>query len=304
MMPLTSFLKPPTQRLNRNRFPRGLKEIPSPPSQLYCVGQLDICLGPKIAMVGSRAASWHGLQFAEALAGQLAALGFVVVSGLARGIDAASHRGALAVGGKTIAVLGQGCDLVYPKQNQALYQEVVREGLLVSEYPDGTGPKPYHFPARNRIITGLCDALIVVEARTRSGSLISAKSALAQGREVFAVPGPVVAGAASGCHELIREGAHLLDSITDLFREMPQLFQHVQPIQAAQPTTDPPAGQVATNNHQDLLALLTAGPMVFSDLLANFDGTIECLVAALAHLEVSGQIEHLGALYQLRMQAR
>ena len=301
MMPLTSFLKPPTQRLNRNRFPRGLKEIPSPPSQLYCVGQLDICLGPKIAMVGSRAASWHGLQFAEALAGQLAALGFVVVSGLARGIDAASHRGALAVGGKTIAVLGQGCDLVYPKQNQALYQEVVREGLLVSEYPDGTGPKPYHFPARNRIITGLCDALIVVEARTRSGSLISAKSALAQGREVFAVPGPVVAGAASGCHELIREGAHLLDSITDLFREMPQLFQHVQPIQAALPTTDPPAGQVATNNHQDLVALLTAGPMVFSDLLANFDGTIECLVAALAHLEVSGQIEHLGALYQLRM---
>lgn len=304
MMPLTSFLKPPTQQLNRNRFPRGLKEIPSPPSQLYCVGQLDICLGPKIAMVGSRAASWHGLQFAEALAGQLAALGFVVVSGLARGIDAASHRGALAVGGKTIAVLGQGCDLVYPKQNQALYQEVVREGLLVSEYPDGTGPKPYHFPARNRIITGLCDALIVVEARTRSGSLISAKSALAQGREVFAVPGPVVAGAASGCHELIREGAHLLDSITDLFREMPQLFQHVQPIQAAQPTTDPPAGQVATNNHQDLVALLTAGPMVFSDLLANFDGTIECLVAALAHLEVSGQIEHLGTLYQLRMQAR
>ena len=303
-MPLTSFLKPPTQRLNRNRFPRGLKEIPSPPSQLYCVGQLDICLGPKIAMVGSRAASWHGLQFAEALAGQLAALGFVVVSGLARGIDAASHRGALAVGGKTIAVLGQGCDLVYPKQNQALYQEVVREGLLVSEYPDGTGPKPYHFPARNRIITGLCDALIVVEARTRSGSLISAKSALAQGREVFAVPGPVVAGAASGCHELIREGAHLLDSITDLFREMPQLFQHVQPIQAALPTTDLPAGQVATNNHQDLLALLTAGPMVFSDLLANFDGTIECLVAALAHLEVSGQIEHLGTLYQLRMQAR
>jgi len=304
MMPLTSFLKPPTQRLNRNRFPRGLKEIPSPPSQLYCVGQLDICLGPKIAMVGSRAASWHGLQFAEALAGQLAALGFVVVSGLARGIDAASHRGALAVGGKTIAVLGQGCDLVYPKQNQALYQEVVREGLLVSEYPDGTGPKPYHFPARNRIITGLCDALIVVEARTRSGSLISAKSALAQGREVFAVPGPVVAGAASGCHELIREGAHLLDSVTDLFREMPQLFQHVQPIQAALPTTDPPAGQVATNNHQDLVALLTAGPMVFSDLLANFDGTIECLVAALAHLEVSGQIEHLGTLYQLRMQAR
>ena len=118
MMPLMSFLKPPTRRLKSDRFPRCLRAIPSPPSQLYCVGQLDIRHGPKIAMVGSRAASWHGLQFAEQLAGQLAALGFVVVSGLARGIDAASHRGALAVGGQTIAVLGQGCDVVYPKQNQ------------------------------------------------------------------------------------------------------------------------------------------------------------------------------------------
>jgi len=301
MMPLKPFLNPSTQRLNQNRLPRCLKEIPGPPLHLYCAGQMDLCLGPKIAMVGSRAASWHGLQFAEQLAGQLAALGFVVVSGLARGIDAASHRGALAVGGKTIAVLGQGCDVVYPKQNQALYEQIVRHGLLVSEYPDGTEPKPYHFPARNRIITGLCDALIVVEARTRSGSLISAKSALAQGREVFAVPGPVVAGAASGCHELIREGAHLMDSITDLYREMPNLFRHIQSTEAALPIPDEPAGQVVTDNHQALLALLTAGPMVFSDLLANFDGTIECLAAALAHLELSGQIEHLGMLYQLRV---
>ena len=251
-------------------------------------------------MVGSRAASWHGLQFAEQLAGQLAALGFVVVSGLARGIDAASHRGALAVGGQTIAVLGQGCDVVYPKQNQMLYQEIVQDGLLVSEYPDGTGPKPYHFPARNRIITGLCDALIVVEARTRSGSLISAKSALAQGREVFAVPGPVVAGAASGCHELIRDGAHLMDSITDLYREMPQLFGHVQALKEAGLTSDPSAAQVVQDNHQALLALLTAGPMVFSELLVNFDGTMDCLVTALAELELSGRIEHLGTQYQLR----
>ena len=118
MMPLKPFLNPSTQRLNQNRLPRCLKEIPGPPLHLYCVGQMDLCLGPKIAMVGSRAASWHGLQFAEQLAGQLAALGFVVVSGLARGIDAASHRGALAVGGKTIAVLGQGCDVVYPKQTR------------------------------------------------------------------------------------------------------------------------------------------------------------------------------------------
>ena len=300
MMPLKPFLNPSTQRLNQNRLPRCLKAIPGPPLHLSCVGQMDLCLGPKIAMVGSRAASWHGLQFAEQLAGQLAALGFVVVSGLARGIDAASHRGALAVGGKTIAVLGQGCDVVYPKQNQALYEQIVRHGLLVSEYSDGTEPKPYHFPARNRIITGLCDALIVVEARTRSGSLISAKSALAQGREVFAEPGPVVAGSALGCHELIREGAHLMDSITDLYREMPNLFRHIQSAEAALPIPGEPAGQVVTDNHQALLALLTAGPMVFSDLLANFDGTIECLAAALAHLELSGQIEHLGMLYRFR----
>jgi DNA processing protein len=304
MTPMTPFYNRGTQRLNQNSLPRCLKEIPSPPAQLYCVGQLDIRLGPKIAMVGSRAASWHGLQFAEQLAGQLAALGFVVVSGLARGIDAASHRGALAVGGKTIAVLGQGCDVVYPMQNHALYQAIAREGLLVSEYSDGTGPKPYHFPARNRIITGLCDALIVVEARTRSGSLISATLALAQGREVFAVPGPVVAGAASGCHELIREGAHLMDSIADLYREMPELFRHAQPIKAALSVADKPAAEGVTDNHQALLALLTAGPMVFSDLLANFDGTIESLVTALAHLELSGEIEHLGILYQLRLQSR
>ena len=118
---------------------------------------------------------------------------------------------------------------------------------------------------------------------------------------MFAEPGPVVAGSALGCHELIREGAHLMDSITDLYREMPDLFRPIQPIKAALPTPDEPAAQVVTDNHQALLALVRAGPMVFLDLLANFDGTIECLAAALAHLELSGQIEHLGMLYQLRV---
>lgn len=301
IIPPSPFFKLATRRLNPEGFPLRLRQIASPPEQLYLVGGLDLAAGPKIAMVGSRAASWHGLQLAEQLARQLAALGFVVVSGLARGIDAASHRGALAVGGKTIAVLGQGCDVVYPKQNQALFQEIASRGLLVSEYVNETEPKPYHFHARNRIITSLCDALIVVEARSRSGSLISAKSALEQGREVFAVPGPVVAGAASGCHELIREGAHLMDSISDLYREMPHLFGQLQPIKAALPTPGASPAQVSTENHQDLLALLTAGPMVFSDLLANFDGSIERLVTALAHLELSGKIEHLGTMYQLRV---
>ena len=291
-------VKTTTRRLKPDEFPRRLREIASPPEQLYLVGELDLGAGPKIAMVGSRAASWHGLQFAEQLARQLAALGFVVVSGLARGIDAASHRGALAVGGKTIAVLGQGCDVVYPKQNKVLFQEVASLGLLVSEYPNGTQPLPYHFPARNRIITGLCDALIVVEARTRSGSLISAKSALEQGREVFAVPGPVVAGAASGCHELIREGAHLLDSITDLYREMPQLFEQIKTDLTVAKAAAP---RVSVGDNQDLLTLLAAGPMVFSDLLANYEGSLDALIAELADLELSGRIEHLGTFYQLRV---
>ncbi len=298
MMPPSPFSKSAPRRLNPDGFPRELREIASPPKQLYLVGELDIAVGPKIAMVGSRAASWHGLQFAEQLARQLAALGFVVVSGLARGIDAASHRGALAVGGQTIAVLGQGCDVVYPKQNQALFQEIASRGLLVSEYSNQTEPLPYHFPARNRIITGLSDALIVVEARTRSGSLISAKLALEQGREVFAVPGPVVAGAASGCHELIRQGAHLMDSITDLYREMPQLFEQIK---GNLPVPDGSRALPLADHHQELLALLTAGPMVFSELLANFDGSIDALVRELANLELSGRIEHLGTVYQLRV---
>ena len=298
MMPPSPFSKSAPRRLNPDGFPRELREIASPPKQLYLVGELDLGVGPKIAMVGSRAASWHGLQFAEQLARQLAALGFVVVSGLARGIDAASHRGALAVGGQTIAVLGQGCDVVYPKQNQALFQEIASRGLLVSEYSNQTEPLPYHFPARNRIITGLSDALIVVEARTRSGSLISAKLALEQGREVFAVPGPVVAGAASGCHELIRQGAHLMDSITDLYREMQQLFEQIK---GNLPVPDGSRALPLADHHQELLALLTAGPMVFSELLANFDGSIDALVRELANLELSGRIEHLGTVYQLRV---
>lgn len=297
-MPPSPFSKSAPRRLNPDGFPRELREIASPPKQLYLVGELDLGVGPKIPMVGSRAASWHGLQFAEQLARQLAALGFVVVSGLARGIDAASHRGALAVGGQTIAVLGQGCDVVYPKQNQALFQEIASRGLLVSEYSNQTEPLPYHFPARNRIITGLSDALIVVEARTRSGSLISAKLALEQGREVFAVPGPVVAGAASGCHELIRQGAHLMDSITDLYREMPQLFEQIK---GNLPVPDGSRALPLADHHQELLALLTAGPMVFSELLANFDGSIDALVRELANLELSGRIEHLGTVYQLRV---
>ena len=252
---------------------------------------------PKIAMVGSRYASWHGRAFASQLASQLSALGFVIVSGLARGIDAVCHEGALSVGGKTIAVLGHGCDLVYPKQNSDLFARIASEGLLISEYEDGTSPRPYHFPARNRVVTGLCDALIVLEAKAGSGSLISARLALEQGREVFAVPGPVLQGSAVGCHQLIREGAHLLDSVGDLYRELPRLFTGL----ALDVPPERDSLITSSDASHQILSLLSGGPLVLASLKEAFDGPFDTLLETLHALEVQGLIARAGLFYHLKI---
>ena len=273
-----------------------MTQIPDAPSGIYCRGDSALLARPTVAMVGSRVASWHGRAFASQLAGQMAALGFVIVSGLARGIDAVCHQGALSVGGKTIAVLGHGCDLVYPKQNSLLFERIVTEGLLISEYPDGTPARPHHFPARNRLVTGLCDALIVLEAKAGSGSLISARLALEQGREVFAVPGPVLQGAAVGCHQLIREGAHLLDSIGDLYREAPGLFEGCSfdaSINPASPIS------ISDASHQ-ILSLLSGGPLVLANLREGFEGRFDHLLDTLHALELKGLIARAGLFYHLK----
>ncbi|WP_221899747.1 DNA-processing protein DprA [Bathymodiolus platifrons methanotrophic gill symbiont] len=190
-------------------YPSQLKEIPDPPPILFARGDVDLMQFPQLAIVGSRNPSSSGLQMATDFASSLATTGFTITSGLALGIDAASHRGALAVQGKTIAVTGTGLDRVYPATHKELATEIANTGVLVSEFPPGTSAKANHFPRRNRIISGLCVGLLVVEAAKHSGSLISARMALEQNREVFAIPGSIYNPLARGCNALIREGAKL-----------------------------------------------------------------------------------------------
>jgi DNA processing protein len=175
---------------------------------------------PAVALVGSRAASPHGLAVAERLAADLAARGIVVVSGLARGVDSAAHRGALAGGGSTIAVLGSGADIIYPPEHAALARDIEAAGIVMSELVPGTPPLPLFFPLRNRIISGLSRAVVVIEAGEKSGSLITARLALDQGRDVLAVPGNVLSGRNRGAHGLLRDGAKIVEGADDILEEL------------------------------------------------------------------------------------
>jgi DNA processing protein len=202
-------------------FPAWLKNIPDPPVILYVKGKTGVLSKPAISMVGSRAASVYGLQMAEELSRQLAARGFTVISGLALGIDAAAHRGSLSAGGKTVAVLGCGLDIIYPEQNRDLFEIIPANGAIISEYPLGTSPDSFRFPARNRLISGLASGVVVVEAARRSGSLITADLALDQGREVFAVPGRADSIKSTGTHRLLQAGAKLVLNVDDIICELP-----------------------------------------------------------------------------------
>ncbi len=208
-------------------YPKLLKEIHSPPIILYSKGKPLKENEFAIAVVGSRIASMYGLTTAERLGYELASRGLVVVSGLARGIDGASHKGALKAHGKTIAVLGSGLDIIYPPENKKLAEEIVeKNGALVSEFPMGTPPTPKNFPQRNRIISGLSLALVVVEAAKDSGALITADFALEQNREVFAVPGKVDSATSFGTNQLIKEGAKLIQTVDDIVDELG--LKHIQ----------------------------------------------------------------------------
>ncbi len=201
-------------------YPDLLRQTFQPPPLLFAQGRLEFLNCNAVAMVGSRAATSYGLRIAETLAAGLSAAGVVVVSGLALGIDAAAHRGALHAGGGTIGVLGCGLDVVYPQLNKKLYDQIREKGVLVSEYPLGTRPDAFRFPARNRIIAGLSRGVIVVEAARKSGSLITAEMALDQGREVFAVPGQIDSFKSVGTHWLLQQGAKLVHSLDDILEEL------------------------------------------------------------------------------------
>ena len=222
-------------------YPARLRMIPDPPPFLYAKGELREEDERAVAVVGSRSASEYGLRVTRELCQGLTSLGFTVVSGMARGIDAAAHEAALSVGGRTVAVLGSGVDVVYPPEHGGLYQRICQQGAVISELPIGTSPISFHFPARNRLISGLALGVVVVEATEKSGSLITAALALEQGREVFAVPGEAGASRSRGTHQLIRQGAKLVERVEDIIEEIaPQLVGRATAGQESLPLVLPP----------------------------------------------------------------
>jgi DNA processing protein len=197
-------------------YPPALRTIADCPVVLYCRGHLNYLQRRAVAIIGSRSASDYGKRIATGLAAELAIMGITIVSGAAYGIDAAAHGGAMAAGGATVGVLGCGLDVIYPRSHANLFRDITDKGLLISEYPFGTQPEGFRFPARNRIISGLVEGVVVVEATEKSGSLITARLALDQGREVFAVPGRIDSPKSAGTHRLIQQGAYLVHTVDDI----------------------------------------------------------------------------------------
>jgi DNA processing protein len=273
------------------KYPKLLKTIPDPPPVLYYTGEFQSEDQWAVAVVGSRSATPGGLEFTRELAADLAAHGITVVSGLARGIDTAAHRGALmAAGGRTIAVLGSGLDRIYPRENQELAREISRRGAVCSEFPPGTEPLPGNFPVRNRIISGLSLGVVVVEAAADSGSLITAEHALEQGREVFAVPGPVTRKANQGSNRLLKQGAALVEGVADILAALNLPFP--AGVETATATETAGKGQPAglTAAEAEVWQLLADGPCHI-DLLVRESGLPASEVAAaLALLELKGLV--------------
>jgi DNA processing protein len=209
----------------QSRYPGLLSRIDDPPGLLFVRGQMQPADSLAVAIVGARHATAYGIRAAEQLAGGLARAGYTVVSGLARGIDAAAHRGALKAGGRTLAVLGSGVLSIYPPEHEDLADEVIANGAILSELPPRCEPNQATFPQRNRIVSGLSLGVVVVQASERSGALITARLAGEQGREVFAVPGPIDCRVSRGCHALIRDGAKLVESVDDVLEEIGPLFE-------------------------------------------------------------------------------
>lgn len=224
-------------------YPARLKSIHDPPLVLYVWGTLEERDQHAIAVIGSRRCSHYGLQMADRLAFQLGNVGYCVVSGLARGIDTAGHKGALKGPGRTIAVLGSALDRLYPEENDELAKQISKQGAVISEYPFGTPPSKTTFPMRNRIVTGLSVGVLVVEAARRSGAMISVDEATSQGRLIFAVPGRVDNPSASGCHMLIKNGAKLVEDVRDVTEEFEYLFQPTAKVASAK---SPAAGKAAS----------------------------------------------------------
>ena len=286
-------------RLGDAAYPELLAGIPGPPEQLYILGSPEVLHLPALAIVGSRNPTSGGARNAFEFARHLGRTGFCIVSGLAQGIDAAAHRGALAADAPTVAFLGHGIDRVYPAANHALAREIAERGALVSEFPLGTAPNRALFPQRNRLISGMSLGTLVVEAARRSGSLITARLAAEQGREVFAIPGSIHNPLTRGCHQLIRQGAKLVEAADDIVAELAPLAGHM--LQAVdEEAIHPGATGGADEEYVKLLEALGHDP-VSSDEIAERSGlTIDQVSSMLLILELEGKIEKLsGGRYSI-----
>ncbi|MDD2553391.1 MAG: DNA-processing protein DprA [Desulfotomaculaceae bacterium] len=273
-------------------YPENLLQIFDPPPVIFIKGSVKSSDKLAVAVVGSRKPSPYGLLVAERFTKDLAALGVTVVSGMARGIDTAGHKGALVSGGRTVAVLGCGLDVVYPRENKKLMDKIVDSGAVISEYPLGTPPESWHFPARNRIISGLSLGTVVIEAAEKSGALITADFALEQGRDVMAVPGNIVSPLSRGPHRLIKQGARLVQGAGDIIDEL-----GLERLFPAQEEND--GGKVKMSvDEEALYSLLSLEPVSLDELIDKTGFPPQKVLAALMYLEIKGFTRQMpGKLY-------
>ncbi|MBU1397164.1 MAG: DNA-processing protein DprA [Gammaproteobacteria bacterium] len=291
-------------------YPKNLLEIADPPAVLYCKGRRSLLSQPCLGIVGSRNATPQGVRDAEAFAQALSDAGLTIVSGLALGIDAAAHRGGLAGAGSSVAIIGTGLDRIYPARNKALAHQLAENGLIVSEFALGTAPLPGHFPRRNRLISGLSRGVLVVEAAPNSGSLITARVATEQGREVFAIPGSIHSPLARGCHALIKQGAKLVESAADILDELawqqrlaPPVLREDRPqgehAEGHTCLTADPLPVLAEPRSDPVLDALDGAPTTLDTLAQRTGLTLDALSAKLLTLELDGRIASLpGGRYQ------
>lgn len=270
--------------LQDERYPALLQQIPDPPPVLYAYGRLEPPTCP-IAVVGSRNASAYGRSTTRSLCAALARRGATIVSGMARGIDTAAHKGALGGGGMTVAVLGSGLNRVYPVENIKLFHQIAAQGCVLTEFPMDAAPEARHFPMRNRIISGMALGTVVVEAARKSGSLITARLAAEQNREVFAVPGSVHSATARGTHDLIKQGAKLVEDVDDIFEEIVSQL----PVDNA-PGVETKALPPLSEPEKALLTLIGAYPVHIDELARKTTAAIGTLTGTLSQLELKGLI--------------
>lgn len=270
------------------RYPERLRHVDSAPALLYCRGDFGAARGLTVAVVGTRRPTAYGRQVTERLVGDFVRAGVVVVSGLARGIDSVAHRAALDAGGQTVAVLGCGLDVNYPPENAALADQIASSGAVVSEFPLGTEPEAGNFPARNRIVSGLCLATLVIEAGQTSGALITATLAAEQGRDVFAVPGPITSPASLGTNALIQQGAKLVASANDVLEELNLgLVEQQLVMRDLLPENDVEATLLRTLSHE---------PLHVDDVCQRTALPIATVSAALSMMELKGMVRQAGGM--------